>query len=233
MSQSGKYPAKAQHIVIAAYGTLGDVYPFLQLGLALQQRGHRITIATSDIYRETLEKIGLTFFPMRPNLDGLGQTLDEFGKKLMDPTKGSEFIYREVLIPNLRDSYADLAKAAEGADLLVTHPLVLAASLLSEKTGIRWISTVLAPLSFSSKYDPSVFTVNPFPDPQKLPAFVVGWIISAIKKSIWHWMQPIQEFRAELGLPPGKDPLFEGQHSPHRVMALFSKEFAKPQRDWP
>jgi len=34
-------------------------------------------------------------------------------------------------------------------------------------------------------------------------------------------------------LPPGKDPICEGKHSPQLVLALFSPVIAKPQRDWP
>jgi UDP:flavonoid glycosyltransferase YjiC (YdhE family) len=46
-------------------------------------------------------------------------------------------------------------------------------------------------------------------------------------------MAPISHFRASLGLPPGRDPVFEGQHSPQRVLALFSRVMAEPQPDWP
>ncbi|HXQ73492.1 MAG TPA: nucleotide disphospho-sugar-binding domain-containing protein, partial [Pyrinomonadaceae bacterium] len=41
------------------------------------------------------------------------------------------------------------------------------------------------------------------------------------------------EFREELGLRDFGNPIFEGQHSPTLVLALFSKVFAKPQPDWP
>ena len=40
-------------------------------------------------------------------------------------------------------------------------------------------------------------------------------------------------FRDELGLPDRGSPVFEGQHSPTLVLALFSKLFAQPQPDWP
>ena len=42
---------------------------------------------------------------------------------------------REWLLPALRDSYQDTAAAADGADLLVSHPLAAyAARLVAEKT---------------------------------------------------------------------------------------------------
>jgi UDP:flavonoid glycosyltransferase YjiC (YdhE family) len=45
--------------------------------------------------------------------------------------------------------------------------------------------------------------------------------------------KPVSEFRAELGLSDYGNPMFEGQHSPFRVLAMFSKVFAAPQPDWP
>jgi hypothetical protein len=41
-----------------------------------------------------------------------------------------------------------------GADLLVTHPISFAGPLVAQKTGIPWVSTVLAPASLFSAYDP-------------------------------------------------------------------------------
>jgi UDP:flavonoid glycosyltransferase YjiC (YdhE family) len=46
-------------------------------------------------------------------------------------------------------------------------------------------------------------------------------------------MEPVYRLRADLGLPRGEQPLFAGQHSPTKVLALFSKVLAAPQRDWP
>jgi UDP:flavonoid glycosyltransferase YjiC (YdhE family) len=47
------------------------------------------------------------------------------------------------------------------------------------------------------------------------------------------WSEPVRALRRELGLPPGRDPIFEGQHSPRGVLGLFSREFGAPQPDWP
>ena len=45
--------------------------------------------------------------------------------------------------------------------------------------------------------------------------------------------QPIYDLRNELGLSRGGQPLFEGQHSPTKVLALYSRLLGKPQPDWP
>ena len=58
----------------------------------------------------------------------------------------------------------------------------------------------------------------------------IFWLDKLMVKS---WGEPVRQLRAELGLPPGEDPLFEGQHTPELVLALFSQVFAKHQLDWP
>jgi UDP:flavonoid glycosyltransferase YjiC (YdhE family) len=47
------------------------------------------------------------------------------------------------------------------------------------------------------------------------------------------WAEPVYRLRESLGLPRGRNPVFEGQHSPTRVLGLFSKELAKVQPDYP
>ena len=44
---------------------------------------------------------------------------------------------------------------------------------------------------------------------------------------------PCDKLHRELGLPPVLDPLFDGQHAPGLVLALFSTVLAQPQPDWP
>lgn len=54
------------------------------------------------------------------------------------------------------------------------------------------------------------------------------------KRLFWPWVRPVQDLRRSLGLPAAKrHPLFEGQHSPSLVLALFSEALAAPQPDWP
>jgi rhamnosyltransferase subunit B len=47
------------------------------------------------------------------------------------------------------------------------------------------------------------------------------------------WIEPVYQLRAELGLPRGGHPLFDGQFSSTLNLALFSRVLAAPQPDWP
>jgi UDP:flavonoid glycosyltransferase YjiC (YdhE family) len=133
-------------------------------------------------------------------------------------------------MPHLRQSYEDLTAAVQGADLLVTHPITFAGPLVAAKTGLPWVSSVLAPLSLQSNDDPPVLA--PLPPLLRQPA-INRFITRLSRFAIRSWSDPVHALRAELGLPPGADPIFEGQHSPDLVLALFSLALAAPQADWP
>ena len=45
--------------------------------------------------------------------------------------------------------------------------------------------------------------------------------------------EPVERLRQEFGLSDLGHPIFEGQHSPTLVLALFSSLFGAPQPDWP
>jgi len=47
------------------------------------------------------------------------------------------------------------------------------------------------------------------------------------------WNRPVYELRRELGLAQGLEPIYEGQHSPLKALAMFSPLLAQPQTDWP
>jgi UDP:flavonoid glycosyltransferase YjiC (YdhE family) len=115
---------------------------------------------------------------------------------------------------------------------LVTHPAAPAGPLLGRKLGLPWISTVLAPMSFTSAYDPPV---PPFWQWTRrlslLGPGVMGFLLNVTKST--YKAKAIADFRDELGLENTGNPMFEGQHSPALVLALFSEAFARPQPDWP
>lgn len=52
------------NIVIQVVGSRGDVQPFIALGTALQKYGHRVRIATHDVFAEFVHGSGLEFYPI-------------------------------------------------------------------------------------------------------------------------------------------------------------------------
>ena len=173
---------------------------------------------------------GLAFHAVRPDVSLHDNALLAY---VMDARRGSERVLRYIS-SGVRESYEDTLPAVRQADLIVTHPITFGAVLAAEKLGVPWISSVLAPISFLSAWDPPV----PAPSPWLIKARVVGhgfmrFIWQLGKRRTLRWIQPVAELRRELRLPDRGNALFEGSHSPRMVLALFSRSLAEPQRDWP
>lgn len=191
-------------------------------------------MATHPCYRTKVEGLGLGFRAVRPDLPDWS-TEPELTRRMLDPRRGTELFVRGFLMPALRDSFGDTLTAADGADLLVSHPLTYATRLAAEKLGIPWASTVLSPMGFFSAHDPPILA--PIPALSTLRALgpaLHGPLFRLLKWSARRWADPWRKLRAELGLPlTADDPVFEGQDSPTLVLALFSKLLADKQPDWP
>lgn len=208
------------------------MHPYMAIANELRARGHQPVIATSELYREKIGIAGFEFVPVRPHIAPPQEQDAEMMAKVMNPRSGSGFLLNEMLFPFVREAYEDLLPAVHGADLLLTHPISFAGPLVAQTTGIPWVSSVLAPVSFMSAYDlpmppfwPWMRHVGLF-GPRATAAFFKQ--VKKVYKNEFY-----NQFRKELGLPDRGSPVFEGQHSPTMIIALFSKVFAQPQPDWP
>ena len=218
-------------IVISSWGSYGDVNPYLGLALALRARGHEPVLAIPSYYRAAVEREGLEHAAVGPDVQPGDTTLVA---RIMDARTGTEFLLREILAPAIDRTYEQLRAAATHADLLVTHPVTFAGPVLAELTGIPWVSTVLAPASFLSEHDPFVMPPAPWlKQVERITTWPTVMLMRLAHRMTRSWMSPVDALRARLGLPPGRHPVFEGQHSPHRVLALFSHVLADAQPDWP
>jgi rhamnosyltransferase subunit B len=203
----------------------------LALGLELQRRGHSSVLATSETYREMTATAGIDFHPIRPNL-----TVDDkkMLRAVMDEHGGPEYVIRRLMVPAVRDMYADLMEAARSADLLISAELVLAADTVAEKAGIPWIVVTLAPLSFFSRYDPPILIQAPWLT--RIAEFSKPAYASLVRLSQWMirgWTEPVREMRRELGLAPGPKGLFASREKADALLAMFSPVIGAPQPDWP
>jgi UDP:flavonoid glycosyltransferase YjiC (YdhE family) len=167
---------------------------------------------------------------VRPDLDPNDRALLA---RVMDRTRGTEALF-ELIMPHFRESYQDLLVATDGADLLVTHPIAFAGPVIAEQRQLPWVSMVLSPMSFFSVHDFPV--LPPMPGLRHLTsastsvARVLGRASRAMSR---RWMEPVWQLRQQLGLSRGAHPIFEGQHSPALVLAMFSRVLGDPQKDWP
>jgi rhamnosyltransferase subunit B len=221
--------------LFATFGSLGDLHPYVAISRALIERGHTAVIATSEDYRNQVRGAGVEFATAGPGLEELGD-YRTLVTRMFDVRQGPEYLFRSMIMPYLRPTYHQLLQAADGADLLVSHPLAVTLQLVAQRSKVPWVSTVLAPMNFFSCYDPPLLAAAPFL-PRLRTTFgltPLRLFFTLVKLGVRRWEEPLREFRAELGLPPTeRQVVFEGQFSPFRTLALFDSILAQPQPDWP
>jgi UDP:flavonoid glycosyltransferase YjiC (YdhE family) len=223
-----------QRIVLATFGSPGDIQPFLAIGLALQARGHLPLIATSPYYRELVTGAGLEFAASRPDRRS-GQQDADYLERLARQRRSPAELFQEMFLPSLRESLADLLPVVAGADAVIAHPLVSGARLAAEVHGVPWVSTVMQPMGYLSAHEPPVIG----------PGWIAGilrhagprWTrlaYAAARAITGVWLGEWRALRSELGLPPDAAvPLWEGSHSPLLSLGLFPRLLGEPRVDWP
>lgn len=223
---------RSGHFLLTTFGSFGDLHPYIAVGLGLRARGHAVTIGTSEGYRAKIEAEGLRFHPIRPDL-GQVFTADVI-RQAMHPRKGTEYVFRNLMLPWFEQSFEDTVTAARDTDVIVGHPIAFATPVVAEYLKKVWISVALQPSVFLSEHDP--LTVSGAP--------LINWLVSLgpgftrtflwFARRVMHgWGAPVNAYRKKIGLPEVQNPLLDGMFSPHGTQAWFSRVMARPQADWP
>ena len=217
------------HVILATVGTDGDVFPHLGLGSVLRGRGHRVTLAAPETYRERALAADLEFCSL--------VTTEEVGRMLADPDLWHPIKSGQMMArwggPMIPRQYAALSDLARGPNtVLVANPGVLAARLVQEKLGVPTASLLLQPGLLPSSCAPPEMTGG-----LTLPSWSPGWL-----RSVYWWSidqagrllvaRSLNRFRATLGMAPVRR-LFRWWLSPDLVIGLFPEWYAPPQPDWP
>lgn len=226
--------ATKKRIVMATYGSPGDLQPFLAIGCELRARGYDVVVATCATYRDRVVAADLEFAVVRP--DRLpGQQDPDFLDRLFREHRRPAAIFGDMFLPCFRESVCDTFTVARGADAIISHPLATSARLVAEALRLPWISTVMQPMGYLSAHQPPIFG-PPWiaalfrrlgPRPSRAALEVARYLTD-------RWADEWRTVRAELGLPPvTTHPLWEGQHSPSCSLGLFPRVLGWPQPDWP
>lgn len=216
-------------VLIAAFGSHGDVLPLVAIGAELKRRGHRVVVGAMEPFGRIVERAGLEF-------DQLGteaEYLEALGRAdLWRPIRGFRrlFDFAEQSIRPAMDFVARHRDRKAGT-MVLASTLAIGARLARDALGVPVITVHLSPMLIQSRYEPP-----------KLP-FVPDWRI----RPEWEWefqlgvdewfVDPLitpklNALREELGLPPISR-LRHWWNSPRRVLLMWPEWFAPPQEDWP
>ena len=218
-------------ILLVALGSAGDVHPNIGLALELKRRGHRAILMAGVVFQELASQVGLEFVSAgtREQYDRALRNPD-----LWHPTRAFNVVARQLILPAMREVYAQIERLRMHGKLIVTAPATaLGARIAQEALGVPLATIHLQPSMLRSVYENPVFSV---PDlTSSAPRFfknfyfrLVDWLMidSLLGKDV-------NQFRAELGLPPVRRIFDQWMHSPELTLGLFPESFANPQPDGP
>lgn len=225
----------ARKILIATFGSLGDLHPFVALAHALKREGFAPVVATSGAYADYILGEGLDFAPIRPDADDLTSRLGmDMGAIARRMAEDDKFLFDTLIFPHLRETYDDLLTASEGAVAVVSHSLAFSARLVAETRGLPLVTVLLSPMMLYSAYDPPLGSRAPM---RRAPAWPVEiaynrFLLWSLSHAIALWAAPLRRLRRDLGLAPryGLD-LLLGVKSSAAIIGLFSPTLAPPQPD--
>lgn len=217
-------------ILMIPVGSAGDVHPHVGIGLALQRRGHDVSVLTNAWFEPLLSRVGLPLVPLG--------TVDDYRRTLEHPDLWRPHralgVIGEAIRPHATEIARVLREQIQGdPPLLVAHPLAFGARVAQEALGLRLVTLHLQATGFVSTHDmaaPHVWlrSVGRWPMPVKRLLVAAGDRLSDRALA-----PAVNDLCAEFGLPPARNIVRKWWHSPRRVIGLFPGWFAAVQPDWP
>jgi UDP:flavonoid glycosyltransferase YjiC (YdhE family) len=217
------------HAILLTVGTDGDIVPFVGLGSRLRARGHRVTLAANEHFRDVALEQGLEFHSLvfDPEYRELLANPD-----IWHPTR-SAFLGIQWGKKLLERQYELIAQLATEPDsVLIANPGILSARIAHETLGRPLVSIVLQPWLIHSALSLPTMPGR-FHLPRWTPRPVVAAYLSGMN-ALGDVLigRDVNRLRAGLGLPRMRR-IFRWWLSPQRVIGLFPDWYGMPQSDWP
>jgi UDP:flavonoid glycosyltransferase YjiC (YdhE family) len=218
-------------IVVSSVGTLGDLHPFIALARGLRSRGHEIVFAIERVFARRIRDEGFAIAELASDISALPAPLARALVSGGDPFGSLRIIARDYQGPSLAANIRRLRDACAGADLLIGAAGQIAASAVAELIGVRWVTVALSPSVRSAFIPPSPELARlrgPLARMANRAAWALGGVAIARASD-----GPLNAGRAEVGLPPRKRLLQDGNLSPLLSAVAWSPSCFPRPADWP
>ena len=218
------------HVLLVPFGSHGDVHPFLGLGLALRERGHRVTFLINEYFGPLVRGLGFAVEPLG-EASIFEETMND--PDVWHPRKGFGAVIR-LTFEHARLAFPRIeALNTPGETVIVGGTLALVTRLAHEKLGIPAASVHLQPAVMHSDHDSPVY--GGFTMPRRWPR----WLRRAFFQVVFdRVVEPevapaLNALRREMGLEPVRDVMRRWLHAPELVLGFFPAWFGSIQPDWP
>lgn len=228
-----------RQIILPTIGTLGDLHPFIAVGLALKQYGYDPVLAVSDSHVARVEAAGLTAKPIMPSFEAIAEmlglrSLGEAGKLM----ENQHFIIREVVMKVLEQSTAALDAMADDAVAIVGSIFALAGPIVAEKRGLPFVPAILQPMALFSAIDPPMRQGMCTIAKTHNGRLARRWnrlVFTVVRLEMRRrYAQPIDRVRRLHGLPKlTATPVLEPESARELRLGLYSPHFAPLCADHP
>lgn len=209
-------------VVLASYGSTGDVVPLVALARGLRERGHE-PLVVGDVGGAALaSEFGLEY----RLLPGVLSALFAPGGPIADAAKTGRLSLRSTAA-RWRDDQAwlrELMSAARGVDVMVGLPAAAYHTMVAAReVGARPVVANLQPLHATHEFVPSGLGVP------SVPAVLNRPIGRLVEWAGWRMLaRPINQALVKLGLPRVKRDPTRGVH----VLGAWSPTLAPRPGDW-
>lgn len=216
-------------IIVLALGSDGDINPMIAIATQLQMQGRKVEFLASGYFEERVKQAGLDFCPVGD------RSLYERALKQKDvwhPYNAFKAMWK-IMSETIPITYEVLKSRYAPGDLVVGTSLALAARMLQEKSGAKFVSVHLQPSITISAYTPPVGPPGALPKglPLPLKQLYVNMLDRFLLDAACR--DDLNRFRQTIGLPPIKSIFTKWIHSPDLVIMAWPEWFAPPQPDWP
>ncbi|MBA3668986.1 MAG: glycosyltransferase family 1 protein [Sphingomonas sp.] len=228
-----------RRLTLTTIGTLGDLHPFIAIGLALKERGFSPLLAVAEDQEAKARAAGLDTVAILPSFESIrremGISKEDAVRLLMSSQR--EFLER-ILLPSLASCTRALDEVSADAEAIIATPFVFAAPIIAEKRAIPLIIAVLQPMAMLSSYDPPStpdFWMAKQAPVGRAGALWNGAVYATMRQFLKRfYSQQLDAVRIEHGLDAeGAADMLEPQRKAALVLGCYSKIFGPLPADAP
>lgn len=186
-------------ITIMAFGSRGDIQPFLALAIALRDRGHHVKLAAPSDFKEQILAYGIPYIPITISSRGVSEK-DSSQQLARRITPATLFAFFRESMPEIRRSLRtavnSIATAARSDDLLIAHGFTVPLGYsIHQHVQIPLMLSIAAPVVSSRQF--SMFPTIPL-GKQFFNRLTHDLLVRLV---VSYMTGPMTAYRQEVGLP--------------------------------